>query len=150
MKHVVRKKVFRQQEKNLIQADLNLAMPRHAVLPAVARFRAEIQKAGLRKVPTTIGVAESSLAKRKAILREGKHPIQADPLPMTGQKETPIAIGVVVKPAKENLSVNPVSKVAKDRLIENSVVVHQKMLNLNHFVNLLIHRTINLHLKQIG
>ena len=106
------------------------------------------QKASQNEAPIPIGVVSNRGEKRKPTLQEGKHHTQADQHLKTDQNEAPIAIGVVVNHPKGNHSVNQASKAVKGLRIENSVAVHQKIQDISHFVNRLIHPITNLHSRQ--
>jgi len=139
LKHVIHKKVFLHRGKNLIRADQSLAMLLHAARRAVVHSPGEARKADRK------GLLANNLVKGKAILREERCHIQANQLQKADPKEVPIIIRVVENLLKGNLSVNQASKAVKDLRTENSAVAHQKIQDISHFVNRLIHLIINHH-----
>lgn len=134
VKHVIRKKVFLHQEKNLIRADRNPEMDLYAAHRLVIHSHAEARKAGRKEL------LANNPVKRKAILPEGKCHIQVSQQQKADRKEA-----LAVNHLKENLLVNQVSKAAKSLRIENSAAVRRRIRDINHFVNRLIHRTTNHH-----
>jgi hypothetical protein len=146
-KHGIRKKVFLHQGKNLIQADRGRVMHLCVVHRAAVHSRTEAQKAGQKEPPTAIGV-ENNLVKRNAILQEGRCLTQGSQLLATDPKEAPI--GVEVNHLKGNLLANQALKAVKGLQAENSAAVHQKILDISHFVNRPIHLIINHRSEQNG
>jgi len=171
MEHVISKKVFHRQKENLTRAGRNPVTLRYAALQVIVHSHAEVQKADQREVLVTSGQAKgkallqggklltqisqhqkadqkealvmSRQEKRKAILREEKHLIQAGQHQKTDQKEA-LAESLL----KENLLVSQVLKAGKGLRIENPAAVHQKIQDIRHSENQLIHLTTNLHLRQ--
>lgn len=134
VKHVIRKKVFLHQEKNLIRVDRNPEMDLYAGHRVVVHSHAEAQKTGRKEL------LANSLAKRKVILQGEKHHIQASQQQKVDQREA-LAVNLV----KGNLLANQALKAVKGLRIGNSAAVHQKIQDISRFVNRLIHRITNHH-----